>query len=409
MPTAPTWLCAAMSLAALFGAACTDAPAAPAPVPASNGAVTPPVTDRPAPADTLGESDGGAVRLPEATVRRLVAEDPLWEDALRIHYDAIVVDGHVDTPTLMVDEGYRLGKRYRPQPGRAHLDLPRMTEGGLDAAFFSVYVSRTFGEGQAATDRAHLLIDTIERQVAVNGDVEIARTAAEVRQIARAGRRAVLLGLEGGHALQADAAVLRDLAARGVRYVTLTHSNTNAWADASTDAARWGGLNETGRDLVREMNRLGVLVDLSHVSDETFFDALDATAAPVVLSHSSARALRDHVRNVSDDMLRALAANGGVILVNFYPLYVGEGRVTTDDVLDHIEHMARVAGVDHVGLGSDFDGVPTLPDGLEDVTRLPHVTYGLLKRGFSEADVRKILGGNVLRVMEAAERVAAGA
>ena len=235
---------------------------------------------------------------------------------------------------------------------------------------------------------------------------EIARTADDVRRIARDGRRAVLLGLEGGHALQGDVDVLRHLWANGVRYVTLTHTNTNAWADASTDTARWGGLNDLGRDLVREMNRLGVLVDLSHVSDATFADALAVTEAPVILSHSSCRALHEHPRNVSDALLRQLAENGGVVMINFYDTFLGDGDVTLETALDHIEHAARVAGPAHVGLGSDFDGVPSLPAGLEDVTRLPWITHGLLKRGFSEAEVRGILGGNVLRVFGEAERAA---
>ena len=382
-------------LVALAG--CADPPRASSPAGAGARPAPPDTTDRAA------RSAGGAVMLPDSTVRRLVAEDPLWANALRLHYDAVVVDGHVDTPTLMLDAGYALGERH----GTDHLDLPRMAEGGLDAAFFSLFVSQHYGEGERATGRALAMLDEVERQVAGLNGAEIATTAADVRRIARAGRAAVLLGVEGGHALQADPEVLRTLAGRGVRYVTLTHTNTNAWADASTDAARWGGLNETGRALVREMNRLGVLVDLSHVSDAAFYDALEVSAAPVVLSHSSARALRDHVRNVSDDMLRAVSENGGVVLVNYYPEYVGAGRVTLDDVLDHVEHVARVAGADHVGLGSDFDGVPTLPAGLEDVTRLPYVTYGLLRRGFSEADVRKVLGENALRVLEDAERFSA--
>lgn len=385
-------------LLALWGTACPSEPPAEAPpVPVASAAQ----------ADSTDSADGGAVRLPDATVRRLVAEDPLWEDALRIHYDAIVLDGHVDTPSLMLDEGYRLGERHRPLAGSAHLDLPRMVEGGLDGAFFAVYVSRTFGEGAEATERALAMNEEIDRQVGALDGAEIARTAADVRQITRAGRKAVLLGLEGGHALQGDVDVLRHMAANGVRYVTLTHTNTNSWADASTDAARWGGLNDLGRDLVREMNRLGVLVDVSHVSDPTFEDALAVTEAPVILSHSSAQALREHPRNVSDVLLRQLAANGGVIMINFYDLYLGDGQVTLETALDHIDHAVRVAGVDHVGLGSDFDGVPSLPAGLEDVTRLPWITYGLLKRGHSEGDVRKILGGNTLRVLEAAERVAA--
>ena len=400
MPSAPTlWHHAAVLLLALSaGAACADEPRTAAATPARATAAPPDATDRRA---------GGAVPLPDSTVARLVAEDPLWADALRIHYDAVVVDGHVDTPTLMLDDGYALGERHAAEPGRAHVDLPRMAEGGLDAAFFSLFVSQHYGEGPAATARATAMLDEVERQVAALDGAEIARTAADVRRLAGEGRVAVLLGLEGGHALQADPAVLGAVAGRGVRYVTLTHTNTNAWADASTDAARWGGLNETGRQLVREMNRLGVLVDLSHVSDATFADALAVSSVPVVLSHSSARALHGHPRNVSDDMLRALAENGGVVMVNYFPEYVTGGAATLDDVLDHVEHVVRVADIAHVGLGSDFDGVPALPDGLEDATRLPWVTYGLLTRGFSEADVRKVLGGNVLRVMEAAERFSA--
>ncbi|PAP78726.1 hypothetical protein BSZ37_09615 [Rubrivirga marina] len=341
--------------------------------------------------------------LPPAEVDRLVAVDPLWAEALRIHYDAVVLDGHVDTPTLMLDRGYQFGERHRSD----HVDLPRMAEGGLDGAFFSIYVARSYGEGQAATDRALAMIEAVNRQVAGLDGATLVRTADGVLDARQRGETAVLLGLEGGHALQGSPEVLRLLAANGIRYVTLTHSNTNAWADASTDAPRWGGLNRLGRELVTEMNRLGVLVDLSHVSDDAFEDALAVTRAPVILSHSSCRALHRHARNVTDDMLRALADNGGVIMINYFAAYLGAGRIDLDDVLDHVQHAAEVAGVDHVGLGSDFDGVPRLPVGLGDATRLPYVTHGLLARGFSEADVRKILGGNVLRVLAEAERVAA--
>ncbi|MEM0961260.1 MAG: dipeptidase [Bacteroidota bacterium] len=352
---------------------------------------------------TTAMSDGGAIAMPQEEVDRLVAEDSLWAEALRIHYDALVVDGHIDTPTLMVDQRYAFGERH----ARHHVDRPRMIEGGLDAAFFSVYVARQFGEGQAATDRALRLLDEIDRQLATLDGADVATTAAEVRAIRQRGGTAILLGLEGGHALQGSPEVLRQLAQRGVRYVTLTHLNTNSWADASTDVARWGGLNDLGRDLVAEMNRLGVLADLSHVSDSTFYDALDVTTAPVVLSHSSCRALFDHRRNVSDEMLRAVAANGGILMVNFYPDYIGSGRTSVETVLDHIDHAVQVAGVDHVGLGSDFDGVPRLPVGLGDVTRLPYLTHGLLARGYAEADIRKILGGNVLRVLDDAARESA--
>lgn len=393
--------------------------------------------------DTLVASDGGAIRLPAEVVARLVAEDPLWETALRLHYDTVVMDGHVDTPSLLLDEGYAFGARHAPEPGRAHVDLPRMVEGGLDAPFFSIFVSRTYGEGPAATDRALAMIAEVERQVGALDSVEIARSASDVLRLTRAGKKAVLLGLEGGHALQASEAVLERLHAAGIRYVTLTHTNTNAWADSSQDEARHGGLTEEGVALVHAMNRLGVLVDVSHVSDATFDDALAASRAPVIASHSSARALVPNPRNLSDDQLRALAANGGVALVNFFDAVVNGAldadvmaaverrlareyggdparlwdavraeaaarnlrRATLDDVLDHLDHLARVAGPAHVGLGSDFDGVTALPVGLEDATRLPWLTYGLLKRGYSESEVRGILGGNLLRVMAEAARL----
>ncbi len=360
--------------------------------------------------DTLVLSDGGTVEMGEPMRSRLLAEDPLWERALAIHYDALVVDGHIDTPSLMLDDGYALGERHRPLRGEAHVDLPRMVEGGLDAPFFSIYVARSYGEGQRATDRAHAMIAELKRQVGALDGVEMATSAEDVVRITRSGRKAGLMGLEGGHALQGSKEVLGELYDAGIRYVTLTHSNTNRWADSSGDEPRWGGLNDLGRGLVREMNRLGVLVDLSHVSDAAFYDALAASRAPVILSHSSVRALTDHPRNVTDEMLRALAENGGVVMINFYSKYVTSerpGGTSIEDVLAHIDHAVEVAGVDHVGLGSDYDGVPFLPRGLGDATRLPHVTYGLLKRGYSEEDVRKILGGNALRALAEAEAVAA--
>ena len=360
--------------------------------------------------DTLDARDGGAIRLGEPARSRLLAEDPLWERALRLHYDAIVTDGHIDTPSLMLDDGYAFGERHTPRSGSHHVDLPKMVEGGLDAPFFSIYVARSYGETARATDRAFAMIAELKRQVEALDGIEMATSADDVRRITRSGRKAALVGLEGGHALQGSKDVLRRLADAGIRYVTLTHTNTNSWADASSDAARWNGLNDTGRGLVREMNRLGVLVDLSHVSDSTFYDALAVSAAPVILSHSSVRALAPHPRNVTDAMLRALAERDGVVMINFFSKYLaqdGTTSATLDDILDHLDRAIEVAGVDHVGLGSDFDGVPYLPRGMEDATRLPYVTYGLLKRGYSDEDVRKILGGNTLRVLSDAERVAA--
>lgn len=358
--------------------------------------------------DAATVSDGGPVRLGEPMKSRLLAEDPLWERALALHYDAVVIDGHIDTPSLMLDDGYDFGERHQPRAGSNHVDLPKMVEGGLDAPFFSIYVARSYGEGQRATDRALAMIAEAERQAAALDGIEMAYSAEDVLRITKSGRKAPLMGLEGGHALQGSVEVLERLAEAGIRYVTLTHSNTNSWADAATDEPRWNGLNAKGRELVRAMNRLGVLVDLSHVSDSTFYDALAVTEAPVILSHSSARALNPHPRNVTDAMLRALAENGGVIMINFYSRYIAKNgtSATLDDILAHIEHAVEVAGVDHVGLGSDFDGVPFLPRGMEDATRLPHITYELLKRGYSEEDVRKILGGNALRILAEAERVA---
>jgi membrane dipeptidase len=371
-----------------------------------------PETDTPEPALTPDSflSDGGAVRLGEPARSRLVAEDSLWERALQIHYDALVTDGHIDTPSLMLDDGYDFGERHQPRSGSHHVDLPKMIEGGLDAPFFSIYVSRTYGETPAATDRAFAMIAELKGQVEGLDGIAMAYSVDDVLRLTKSGRKAALMGLEGGHALQASEAVLERLADVGIRYVTLTHANTNSWADSATDEPRWGGLNATGRDLVRAMNRLGVLVDLSHVSDSTFYDALAVTQAPVILSHSSVRALNPHPRNITDDMLRALADNGGVIMINFFSRYIaqdGTTSATLGDILDHIDHAVAVAGVNHVGLGSDFDGVPFLPRGMEDATRLPHITYGLLKRGYSEEDVRKILGGNTLRAFAEAERVAA--
>lgn len=394
--------------------------------------------------DTLADMrDGGEVAMSSLTARRLVAEDSLWAEALRVHYAAIVLDGHVDTPTLMLEKGYDFGARHASHTAGA-VDLPRMKQGGLDAAFFSLYVPHWYGEGDRASNHVDALIAEIRRQVERSpADAAIATSASEVRSITRSGRRAVLMGIEGGHALQADTAVLRHFAEEGVRYVTLTHVGSHSWADASQGPAIHNGLSPAGRELVRAMNRLGVLVDLSHVSDATFYDALDVTAAPVIVSHSSARAVTPGVRNIDDDMLRALADNGGVVMINFYQRMIngmitpevmdeaerrirargkslrslwsavaevqrerGHRGATLEDVLDHIDHAIEIAGPDHVGLGSDFDGA-LMPRELRDVTRLPWLTYGLLKRGHSEATVTKILGGNALRILGEAERVAA--
>ena len=429
-------------LASSLLAACT-------PTEASPRSPAPPVlpADVPvaAPDSLVCCTDGGWVTMSELQRRKLVAEDSLWERALALHYDAVVLDGHMDTPTLALEEGYRFAERHTPLRGKHHVDLPRMREGGLDGGFFSIYVSSRFGEGEAATERARAMLRTFREQVDASDRAEVALTADDVLRLARKGTAAVLFGLEGGHALQADPDVLRELYGLGIRYVTLTHVNTNRFADASQSAPRWGGLNDTGRMLVEEMNRLGVLVDVSHTSDSTFFDAVQASRAPVIASHSSARAIVNNVRNLSDEQLRVLGESGGVAMVNFFDPTVNRGfdadvmaaaykridrdyggnlrmiwkaamderyargfpRGTVADVVAHIDHVARVAGVEHVGLGSDFDGAFSFPIGMEDVTELPHVTYGLMKLGYTDAEIRGILGGNVLRALREAERVAA--
>ena len=392
--------------------------------------------------DTVPAVDSGRVLLPQIRQNILIEEDPLWAEALRVHYNAIVIDGHIDTPTLMMDRGYVLRDRHLSRVG--HVDLPRMFEGGLDGAFFGLYVPVSLGESAAAARRARRMIAEVKRQVAAAPDsAEMAYTAADVRRVARSGRKAVLLGLESGHALMASTDTLEAFYRAGIRYVTLTHVNSHSWAESSQSPVRFGGLNEAGRGMVRRMNELGMIVDLSHASDSTFYDALAVTAAPVMLSHSSARALVDNVRNIDDDMLRAVADNGGIIMINFFDAVVNSnlsdslmaavyrrmgGRnaslnsiwdvvyqlknerglpgASLGDVVDHIDHAVRIAGVDHVGLGSDFDGVFDLPAGLQDVTRLPWITYELLKRGYSEEDLYKILGGNVLRLMDEVEAAA---
>jgi len=381
-----------------------------------------------------------------APVRAEVPE--VDERAARVHREALVVDGHNDVTTWILDYGFDLGmdgadpekteaNRYwipgsglfLPEPRgedlRTDRHLARLREGGVDAQFFSIFAHPSYG-ADGAFERAMAMIEALEEQLRRHPEaLEKATQAADPRRIAAEGRIAAFMGLEGGHAIENDLSKLRTFHERGVRYMTLTWSNTHDWADASTDEARHGGLTDFGREVVREMNRLGMLVDLSHVSDETFYDALEVTRTPVILSHSSVRSLADHPRNVSDDMLRAISENGGVVMITFVENFLDPAKTSTwasvwhalvnlgwedtpfETAIDHLEHAIRVAGVDHVGLGSDFDGTLFLPEGLKDVSHFPHITAALLALGHSEADVRKVLGGNVLRVLEAAEAEAA--
>lgn len=349
----------------------------------------------------------------------------LRERARRIHRTAIVIDTHNDVTTPLVDEGFDLGAR--DASGKNQTDIPRLREGGVGAEFFSIYVAPSYARHGGAARRAMEMIDAVYEQVRRHPQaLEMAGTVADIRRIHRAGKIAALMGIEGGHAIEDSLAALRLFHRLGVRYMTLTHTNTNNWADAAggitvTAEKRHGGLNDFGREVVREMNRLGMMVDISHVSDETFDDVLAVTSSPVIASHSSARALTDVPRNLSDEMLRAVARNGGVVMVNFYNGFInteyarpGGPRptrsaqtATLDMLMQHFEHVIKVAGIDHVGIGSDFDGVDgLLPTGMEDVSKLPTITYELLKRGHSERDVRKVLGENLLRVMARNEAVA---
>jgi membrane dipeptidase len=325
-------------------------------------------------------------------------------------------------------------------------DIPRLRAGGVGGQFWSVYVPVSM-QGDAAVTATLEQIDIVHRMVArYPGTFELALTASDVERAFKAGHIASMIGMEGGHSINESLATLRQMHALGARYMTLTHSKNTRWADSATDKVDHHGLTKFGEAVVHEMNRLGMLVDLSHVSPETMAAVLRVTKAPVIYSHSSARALCDHPRNVPDDILKLVAANGGVVMANFYPGFVAPDaapraieqfaqanklqdehpndpaavkaaleewqkshpmpKATLSMVADHIDHLRQVAGVDHVGIGSDFDGIDVTPVGLEDVSTYPKLTAELLRRGWPDDDIRKLLGLNVLRVMRQAEAVA---
>jgi len=368
-----------------------------------------------------------------------------------LHFDAIVVDGHSDTTPRFEDPTWDFGARHDDADG--DMDLPRIIEGGLDVQFWSVYTGRLDAPGDGlrlALERIDAVHQMAERYP---DDFAVAYDVAGIRAAVAAGKRVSLMGIEGGHIIEESLPALRDFHRLGVRYLTLTHSFHTTWGDSSgttsTPPPEHGGLTEFGRDVVREMNRIGMLVDISHVSDATFYDAIETSRAPVIASHSSARAVADHPRNMSDAMLRALARNGGVVMINFYPAYIDEAanratrayfaehgarlaamreetagdpeaqgaamrahfadhpvpQTSLDVLLDHFDHAISVAGPAHVGLGADWDGVASMPVGMEDVSQLPALTRGLLARGHSAETVRGVLGENVLRALGEAEDV----
>ena len=362
---------------------------------------------------------------------------------------SIVVDLHCDTAMLISAEGYDLGELH----DYGQVDIPRMRKGGVTGVFFSVWTSATAGSPTASVKKAIEIIGDILGEVRRHpDDLVLATTADEIVVAKQKSKIAVLMGVEGGHMIDSSLGVLRTFFELGVRYLTLTHNGHTPWADCAALAPKSGGLTDFGGEVVREMNRLGMMVDISHVSDDTFYDAVETSSAPIIASHSSCRAIADHGRNMTDDMLRALAKNGGVVHINYFngfldhrrnpftsalkdldtkaasvrKQYAGDrkqqsvelrkidqerlervGRVPFSKLLDHFEHAAKVAGVDHVGLGSDFDGVSDqLPEGMEDISKIPNLVAGLRERGFSDDDVQKILGGNTLRVMQQVEAAA---
>jgi membrane dipeptidase len=362
-----------------------------------------------------------------------------------VHRRAIIVDGHCDTPYRLFRHNLHLDE-HDPE---AQADLKTLLESGITASFFVSYVPPHYANRGAARF-ARTLITLIESEVQRRGDIlAFCADSASVRAAKHDGRLGVMIGVEGGHAIEDSLDILREFYDRGARYMTLTHVNTNNWCDSSGDAERHGGLTDFGRDVVRTMNDLGMIVDVSHISDKAFFHVIETSRVPVVATHSSCRALCRHPRNMTDDMLRALAKNGGVCMINFFSAFisdavaevtmkaakrdkmehppdpggteempndrtdwdaflkwfqsVGSPAATLDQVADHVFHAADVAGIEHVGIGSDFDGVPALPNGLTDASLLPSLTVRLLERGMSEGDVEKVLGGNFMRVFEEVE------
>ncbi len=344
-------------------------------------------------------------------VTSMSAQGDLVARAKAIHKQVPLIDGHNDYPWALRENNAerdldKLDIRT-PQP-KLMTDIPRLRAGGVGGQFWSVYIPVTI-QGPAAVVATLEQIDIVHRMVRKYPDTfELATTAADVERIFKAGRIASLIGMEGGHSIDNSLAALRMFHEAGARYMTLTHSTNVAWADSCSDKPASNGLSKFGEEVVREMNRLGMMVDLSHTSPETMEDAIRVSEAPVIFSHSGARAINDHVRNVPDNVLAMLPKNGGVVMANFYPGFLTkDGKATLADVANHMDHIRKVAGPDHVGIGSDYDGIPTVPVGLEDVSTYPALTAELLRRGWSDNDVKKALGLNVLRVMRQVETVSA--
>jgi membrane dipeptidase len=383
------------------------------------------------------------------------ADPKIWAQALKLHKKAIIVDGHNDIPSPLVDDDFDLGTnsvgKFHQDGDPFHSDLNRFKASGITGEFFSIYVAASYATDGGSSRRALDLIDATYREVEkYPGQLMLCTTSADIKRAKKLGKLCVLMGIEGGHAIEDSLSALRDFYRLGIRYMTLTHGNTNNWADACCSAAKHNGLSDFGKEVIKEMNRLGMLVDLSHVADDTMRDVLDISTAPVFFTHSSARKFSDHRRNVPDEILKRIAQNGGVVMVNFYPAFLDQRYLNEsnsrdqrlkpqidalreqykDDragfndalrklyaanpvyvpsytkIVDHIDHIKQVAGIDYVGLGSDYDGIPLLPEGMSGAEDLALVTYEMLRRGYSEKEILKVLGGNFMRAFERAERVA---
>jgi len=384
------------------------------------------------------------------------ADPALWARALKLHKKSIVIDGHNDIPSPMVDDDFDLatnsvGKIHEIDGTPYHTDLARLKTSGITGEFMSIYVGGDTWQKGRAMVRAMDLIDATYREAEKHPQsVMMCTTASEIRQAKKVGKTCLLMGIEGGYAIENSLYALRNFYRLGVRYMTLTHNVSHDWADAHRGEVKNNGLSDFGKEVVREMNRLGMLVDISHVSVKVMNDVLDISKAPIIASHSSARGVSDHTRNVPDDVLKRVAQNGGVIMINFYPSFLDErtnreenertarlkpqldalreqfkdNKQAYDDaerkllaenpiyvadykrIVDHIDHMKKVAGIDIVGIGSDFDGVPFLPAGMNGMEDLALVTYEMLRRGYTDQEIQKVLGQNFLRAFSQAEKVA---
>ncbi|MEQ1764916.1 MAG: dipeptidase [Pyrinomonadaceae bacterium] len=377
----------------------------------------------------------------------------LWARALKLHKKSVIVDGHNDITGPMVDADFNLGDssvgKLQPSGDPMHTDLARLKASGITGEFMSIYVGGDTWKAGRAMVRAMELIDATNREVERHEDLIACTTADEIRRAKKAGKICLLMGIEGGYAIDNSLYALRNFYRLGVRYMTLTHNVAHDWADAHRDI-KHNGLTDFGKEVVREMNRLGMMVDISHVSEKVMSDVLDIAKAPVMASHSGARGVNDHTRNVSDAILKRLPQNGGVIMVVFYPSFLDERTKREENersarlkpqidaireqykndptamnkaiadleeenpiyiadykrIVDHIDHIKKIAGIDHIGLGSDYDGVPYLPTPMKGTEDLVLVTYEMLRRGYTDKEVQKVLGENFLRAFSQAEKVA---